>query len=147
MKKSTFLPLFLSAFIFLLSISSCDTSKEKVEKAEKNVIEAKDNLDTAKKNYQADIDNYKRITADRIAANEKSILELNAKVAKEKKEAKADHLQKVAELEKKNEDMKKKLENYKAEDNDKWTVFKIEFNNEMDNLEKSIKELISKDKK
>jgi hypothetical protein len=42
--------------------------------------------------------------------------------------------------------MKNKLNSYKDDGNDKWKTFKMEFNKEMDDLGKSIKDLTTKDK-
>ena len=125
----------------------CSSPSEKVEKAQDQVVEANNNLDTAIKNYQADINAYRIETANRIAANELAIAKFNVKIANEKKEAKADYLKKIAALEKRNADMKIKLADYKEDGDDKWKTFKAEFNKEMDDLGKSIKDLVTKDKK
>jgi hypothetical protein len=125
----------------------CSSPAEKVEKAQEQVVEANNNLDTAIKNYQADINAYRIETANRIAANELAIANFNEKIANEKKEAKADYLKKIAALEKRNADMKIKLAEYKEDGDDKWKTFKAEFNKEMDDLGKSIKDLVTKDKK
>jgi hypothetical protein len=124
----------------------CSSPSEKVEKAQDQVVEANNNLDTAIKNYQADINAYRIETANRIAANELAIAKFNVKIANEKKEAKADYLKKIAALEKRNADMKIKLADYKEDGDDKWKTFKAEFNKEMDDLGKSIKDLTTKDK-
>jgi phosphoenolpyruvate-protein kinase (PTS system EI component) len=143
MKKSIFnITLILGAF--LIAISSCSTPAEKVEKAEDKVTEAKNNLDSAIKDYQTDINTYRLATAERIAANEKSIKEFNLRIANDKKEAREEYLKKINALEKKNTDMKKRLDDYKADGNDKWKTFKMEFSKEMDDLGNSIKDLTSK---
>jgi hypothetical protein len=104
-------------------------------------------IDTAIKNYQADINAYKIETASKIAANELSIKNFNSKIENEKKELRASYLSKIEMLEKKNRDLKNKLDNYQDDGNDKWRTFKAEFGKEMDDLGKSIKDLASKDNK
>ena len=130
--------------ILIIVLSSCSTPAEKVEKAENKVTEANKNLDGAIKDYQTDINSYRLATAERIASNEKSIKAFNLRIANDKKEAREEYLKKINALEKKNTDMKKRLDDYKAEGNDKWKTFKMEFNKEMDDLGNSIKDLTSK---
>jgi len=89
---------------------------------------------------------YRIETANRIIANEKAISDFNAKIAKEKKQKRAEYLEDIAKLEKKNTEMKVKLNSYKDNGSDKWKIFKMEFIKEMDDLGKSIKDLTTKDK-
>jgi hypothetical protein len=123
----------------------CSSSAEKVENAQEQVVEANNNLDTAIKNYQADMNAYRIETANRIAANELAIAKFNVKIANEKTEAKADYLKKIAALEKRNAEMKVKLQDYKDDGDSKWKTFKVEFSKEMDDLGESIKDLTTKD--
>jgi len=127
-------------------VISCASPEEKVEKAENEVVEANDKLDSAIKNYKEDMAAYRIETANQIANNEKMIADFNLKIAKKKKAIKADYLEDIAALEKKNTDMKMKLNRYKDDGNDKWRTFKSEFSKEMDDLGESIKDLTSKDK-
>jgi hypothetical protein len=144
MKKSI-VQLAVSAFSIAFIAISCASPAEKVENAQDQVVEANNNLDTAIKNYQADINAYRIETANRIAANELAIAKFNVKIANQKKEAKADYLKKIAALEKRNTDMKIKLQDYKDDGDTKWKTFKAEFNKEMEDLGKSIKDLTTKD--
>jgi len=94
--------------------------------------------------YLADIENYRLETAKRIAANEQAIAEFNAGIEHEKKAVRAEHKKKIAELEQKNREMKKKLADYKAEGKEKWEIFKAEFSHDMDNLGKAFKNITVK---
>lgn len=146
MKKSI-LVIAASTFITGAILTSCNTSAEKVENAQNNVTEANKDLDKANKEYLADIENYKKETADKIAANDQSITEFNVRIENEKKEAKADYKKKIAELEQKNSDMKKKMDDYKAEGKEKWEIFKTEFSHDMDELGNAFKDLTVKNVK
>jgi len=88
--------------------------------------------------------NYKTESLDKIAANEKSIAEFNARTEHEKKEAKADYKAKIAELEQRNTDMKKKMDDYKEDGKENWEKFKVDFNLEMDELNQSFTEFKDK---
>jgi lipopolysaccharide export LptBFGC system permease protein LptF len=144
MKKS-YMSLLLSFFLTTILLISCASPSEKVENAKEDVVDANNKLDTAIKNYQADINAYKIETASKIAANELAIKNFNSKIEYEKKELRASYLSKIEVLEKKNRDLKNKLDNYQDDGNDKWRTFKAEFGKEMDDLGKSIKDLASKD--
>jgi preprotein translocase subunit SecF len=143
MKKSIWS---LSVFVFAASIifTSCDTPAQKVENAESNVVEAKEELVQAQQDYLADVESYKQQTAEKIAANKQSIAEFNARAEAEKKEVQADYKAKIAELEKKNNDLKLKLDTYKVESKSQWETFKIEFSREMDQIAATLKDLTAK---
>lgn len=125
-------------------VTGCNTPAEKVEKAQQEVDEANNKLDKVTDEYQADIAKYRLEATKRIAANEKSIAEFNARIDDQKKVAKADYTIKIAELEKKNTDMKKKMDDYKEDGKDKWEKFKLEFNHDLEELGKAFKDLTVK---
>jgi len=129
-----------------LVYTSCKSSSEKVESAEAKVTEAEQDLIDAQQEYRVDVDNYRMQTASTIEANNRNIAEFNARIEKEKSQVKAEYRQKIADLEAKNNEMKKKLDGYQAEGKDQWESFKNEFNRDMDQLGKSISDLTSKNK-
>ena len=64
--KKTILATAASVFIAGVILTSCHTAAEKVENAQNNVKEAKKELDSANKEYLADIENYRKETAEKI---------------------------------------------------------------------------------
>lgn len=146
MKKSR---VTLTAIILMVGAIaiSCNTPSEKVAIAKSDVEKAIDTLDKANEEYVSDIERYRKETADKVDANQKSIAEFNARIENDKKEAKADYKKKIAELEEKNSDMKKKMDDYKANGKDNWEKFKAEFNHDMDEIGKSFKDLTVKNVK
>ncbi len=138
------IPNLIIAFISITTLAflvSCKSPAEKVEKAEEEVTEANQNLEKANEEYLNDVEAYRLQTADKIAANEKNIIEFNARIEAKKKDANADYKKKVAELDKKNNDMKKKMADYKASGKENWENFKTEFNHDMDALGQAFKDL------
>ena len=133
MKKSI---LILATLVFVTSsiLISCDTASEKVVNAEKNVMEANQDLDNANIEYLAEVEKYRKETEDKITANNKSITEFKARIAGEKAEAQVAYNQKIIVLEQKNSDLKKKMDVFKAESKEQWENFKIEFSKDMDEL-------------
>ncbi len=121
-------------------IQSCNSSAEKVEIAQDKLIEANKNLEEANEAYLADIDIYRQETAKRFAANEKSIADFKARVENQKREARVDYNKKIVELEQKNGDFKKLMDDYEAEGAANWEQFKAEFGRNMDELGKAFKD-------
>jgi predicted RNase H-like nuclease (RuvC/YqgF family) len=146
MKKNTIVA-FVFIFIAGIAIVGCDTPGQKVENAQNDVAEANRNLEKANEEYLADIESYRKETADKITDNEKSIAEFKARVEDQKRDAKQDYQDKITALEQKNSDMKKKLEDYKAEGKDKWETFKTDFSKSMVDLGNSFKDLTAKSSK
>jgi hypothetical protein len=140
MKKSRVTLTALLLVVGAIAIS-CNTPSEKVAIAKSNVLKANDALDRANEEYVADIERYRQETADKVAANQKSIEEFNARIENDKKEARADYKKKIAGLEQKNTDMKKRMDDYKADGKNNWDKFKTEFNHDMDEIGKSLKDL------
>lgn len=146
MKKSIF-AMATAILIMSVAFTSCNTSSQKVENAENNVIEANEDLDKANQEYLDEIESYRRETADKIAANNRSIEEFNARIENEKEQARAEYRKEIAALEQKNSDMKKKMDDYKAEGKDKWEKFKTEFSRDMDELGNAFRGLTVKNVK
>jgi predicted small secreted protein len=145
--KKSILTLAASALLAGAILTSCNTPAQKVENAEENVAAANEALNEANEAYQKEIDSYRREADEKIAANNKSIAEFNARIALEKKDAQDDYRRQIATLEQKNSDMKKKMDDYKAEGKDKWEKFKTEFGRDMDELGKAFKDLTVKNVK
>jgi chromosome segregation ATPase len=87
------------------------------------------------------METYRKETEAKIAANNESIAAFNARIDSKKAEAKTDYKNRIAELENKNTDMKKRLDEYKADGKDNWEIFKLEFSRDMEELGKAFKDL------
>lgn len=143
MKKSIFtlaLTMFVAGTIFI----SCNSSAKKEDAAKAKVEEAAQNLDQAKEDYNKQYDKFKIESDEKITANEKSIAELKEHTKNMKKEAKAKYEKTIADLEQKNEVMKEKVKDYKDDGKENWQSFKNEFNYDMDELGKALKDLTVK---
>ena len=134
-------------FATSLVLTACNTPAEKVEHAQENVTEANNDLNKANEAYLADVETYRIETTNKINSNNQSIIDFNARIDGQKNEAKADYRKKVAELETKNSDMKKRMEDYKADSKENWESFKTEFNHDMDELGNAFRDLTIDNKK
>ena len=119
----------------------CNSSSKNLEEAQEEVVDAHNELDQANLDYDADMENYKLETTKTIEANNQSIAEFKVRIANEKKEKKAEYEAKINELDQKNSDMKKKLDEYQADGKEKWEAFKIEFSRDMNELGLAFKDL------
>ncbi|MBP1644621.1 MAG: hypothetical protein H6Q16_196 [Bacteroidetes bacterium] len=140
--------------IFILSITmlmsgtilvGCLSSDEKVEAARNNVNDANKEVQIANQELsQAKQDSillFRQEAAERISMNKKSIADFKLKISKENKIQKAKNEKRLAELEKRNNLLEKSLADYKDDEKTKWSEFKIEFNNDLDELGKAFKNL------
>ncbi len=139
MKKSTVV-LFFVTLAAGAAFTSCSTPAEKVENAKENVAEANKDLEKANNAYLVDIENYRRESDAKIEANNQSIIEFKKRIESEKKSAREEYNKTIVDLEAKNSDMKKKMDEYKADTKENWEKFKSEFNTDMDNLGQSFKD-------
>lgn len=144
MKKSI---LVTTLFVYALIVGACSSPTKNVEDAKTDVVEANKELDDAQAEYMADMAKYKTETAEKIAANELIIKDFNARIASQKKDAQVEYKQKVASLEQKNTDMKKKMDDYKLDGKENWEKFKTEFNHDMDELGEAFKDFTVKNVK
>ena len=136
MKKGILIVLVVALITYAMT-TSCNTPAQKLENAEENVKEANKELDDAARENQAymdDILKYREERADRIEYNEQLIADYKLRIQNEKAEIRDSYLRKISELEQKNIEMKNRLKTYKIEGREKWELFKIEFNRDMDEL-------------
>jgi hypothetical protein len=131
-------------FIVAVIITSCASPAEKVENAQNGVTQANNALDKANQAYLADIETSKREADARAAANDSSIARFRARIATEKQETKDAYEKKIAELDQKNRDMKKEMDDYKADGQDNWDKFKSKFSEESNAFAESVKDFMKK---
>ena len=143
----TYLKYTLITCTALILFVGCNRSTEKVENAEENVLEAKENLAQAEDDYQMEVFNFKVATNEKITANEKLLEDLNKEIKVAKKELKATYQNEITKLEQKNAKMKQRMLDYKEDGNEKWQSFKSEYNHDMDELGRALKEFTVNNKK
>ena len=114
------------------------TVRDKLKDARENDINAHEEL-TQK--LTDSIQNFKTESQEKSDINEKLITEFRERRPIFQDELVAKYLSKVDELERKNSEMKRKLDEYKMEGQGKWISFKHDFNHDMNGLEKALKDL------
>lgn len=127
--------------------TSCKSSSDNVEEKQEDVNDANENLDKAQIEFEKDLEFYRKSKFQSIEENEKSISELKAEYESDKKETKEEYTAKIEALEKTNKSLKLKMEEYKPSNYDSWKKFEREFNHEMDEFGKAIKDFMANRKK
>jgi hypothetical protein len=115
-------------------------ARENLKEEQKDVVDAKQDLKEAQKDSVSDYQSFKKESELKIKDNEKSIADLKVKSSKISEKNQAAYQKKVGELEQKNTKLKNDLANYQEGTLDKWTSFKTEFNHDINELGKAIKE-------
>ena len=132
-------------------MTSCNNSptakEEDVKEATQDLMDAKVNLDQAEQDSINDFIAYKESIQLKLVENQKEIDDLKLKItSKGKVERDIDEVE-INKLEKRNSDLRLKIENYEQGPAQKWALFKVDFNNELDDLGKSISEMADRNKK
>lgn len=156
MKKSIF-ALAFTALMIATVLVSCQSSAKKEETAKDNLQKAQEDLDEVQ--YDAAMAAQKKAaiakewqtlknnTQATINENEIRIAELKVKIKKTGKDIDSLYAKKIDQLEQKNKDIKAKIETYKNDKNSDWESFKREYNHDMDELGKALKDITVDNKK
>ncbi len=146
--KKVFLSLAVAAFMAGTISSSFGQAPDKESmKARENLKEEKHDVVVATKDLQVaqkdSVAEYQQLTKEsnaKFSENEKSITDLRARIAKNNSKNQGTDQKKVTLLEQKNNDLKKELADYKVEGQTKFSSFKSEFNKDLDQLAKELKD-------
>ncbi len=150
--KSTAVAVIFAGVFF----SSCQSSAEKSDTADAKVQDAKEDLKEAQKDANiaaqkaVEAEEWKVFKADtelKIKNNETIIADLKAKMKVTGKKLDAVYAKSIDDLEQKNKDLKNRMDVYGNNTQSDWNAFKREFNHDMDELGKALKDLTVNNKK
>lgn len=144
-------------FVMILgiSINSCQSPAEKVDEAKINVTEAKQDLQQAQSEADSKVikiadelqwKTFKDETEVKIKDNEKLIKSIKAKMSNKDKAKDVAYSNQIDALEMENAKFKDRMYNYEINKSD-WESFKLEFNHDMDELGKALKDFSVNNKK
>jgi Flp pilus assembly protein CpaB len=115
-------------------------ARENLKEEKKDVVIAKQDLKVAQKDS---ISEYQKLTKEseiKFKSNEKSISDLRAAITKNNSKEQATDQKKLSLLEDKNNSLKKELADYKVLGQKEFTAFKTEFNRDLVQLAKDLKD-------
>jgi hypothetical protein len=129
------------AIVVVLIHSGCASPTKDEVKTPANVEQAEKDLIEAQKAYTLEVDLFKKDMEVKIAANEKTIAEMKAKRKNDGSANQESYNERIAELEQKNADLKKRISEFKEDNQQKWQSFKTEFSHDMDDLGTALKNI------
>lgn len=134
--------------LFMTSCNNSPTAKEEdVQEATQDLIDAEADLEQAEYDSISDFNIFKESIQLKLVENQNVIDDLKLKItSKGKVERDIDEVE-INKLEKRNTDLRLKIENYEQGPEQKWELFKVDFNNELDNLGQSISDMADRNKK
>jgi hypothetical protein len=115
-------------------------ARENLKEEKKDVVVAKQDLKVAQKDS---VSEYQKLTKEselKFKSNEKAIANLRAAITKNNSKEQATDQKKVSLLEDKNNSLKKELADYKVLGQAQFKSFKAEFNRDLDQLAKELKD-------
>jgi hypothetical protein len=124
----------LSAAIIAASFNASGQQNAGVEKARKNEAKAQHKLELARLDSAEDFRKFKEQSEKVIAANEQEIIKLKTNKTIGSKEANKKYDKRVLALEKKNNELKKKIEECDDTKTSMWTSFKRTITNSLEDL-------------
>jgi len=133
---------------FMTSCSNSPTAKESnLEQAKQDVIDAQAELDQAENDSISNFNTYKESIQLKLVENQELISDLKMKISsKAKVERDIDQVE-INKLESRNAELKLKIENYELGPEQRWALFKVDLNNELDELGKSISRMAERNQK
>lgn len=141
---------FTTIILGLLTISCNNSSTDKeegVREATQDLMDAKADLDQAESDSINDFIAYKEIIQLKLVENQQAIDDLKQRVnSKGKVERDIDEVE-INKLEKRNTELMLKIQNYEQGPEQKWELFRVDFNNELDDLGKSISSMADRNMK
>lgn len=136
MNKSIVILAILTGIIF----TSCKTAQQKEEMAKENVINANQDLKDTKISNANEWLTFKRESQEKILDNEKRITKLKVEMNKPGSTFDGLYRTRIEKLEAKNTELKMKLDSYNGNETE-WNTFKNDFNRDIDEIGKNIKDL------
>ncbi len=143
------------AVILGISITSCQSPAEKVDEAKSHVADAKQDLQQAQKEADSEVikiadelqwKTFKDETEIKIKDNEILIKSLKAKRSNKDQALDVAYSNQINALELENSNFKDRMNKYETNKSD-WESFKREFNHDMDELGKALKDFSVNNKK
>lgn len=115
-------------------------ARENLKEEKKDVVVAKEDLKIAKQDSLSDYQMLSKESAIKLKNNEKCIADLRTAITAKNSKDQAEDQKKVSLLEVKNNNLRKELADYKVEGSTKFTAFKSEYNKDLDQLAKELKD-------
>ena len=128
--------------VMSISILACKSAAQKETAARQNVADANRDLEKTKEKNAADWKVFKSEAEAKILSNDQRIAELKIKANKPGNTYDSVYRNRIEKLQSKNSELKLKINNYDRSQTD-WQTFKSDFNREMDEIGKNLKDIFN----
>ncbi len=137
-----------TGFCLAILLVACQQPEKKVETAKEKVADAKQDLKEAKREVRAEWQEnwlkFKRDNDKEIADAERRIIDLRKEVNGVDTRYRAKYNVRIDELEKRNNELRDRVNNYRDEGDVRWGEFKEGMKHDMDDLKSSLKNITIK---
>ncbi len=127
-----------TACFVTIALTSCQFFTQRPESSEDRLTATEKKIIRAHYLHVAEVINYKKAIAAKIAANEKRINDYKISISNKSKSYTAEYKEPISVLDRKNCSLKKRISEYKEAGPQKWQLFKKEFSIDMESLDKSL---------
>ncbi len=142
MKVISLSTLIATGLCLALVLAACEKPEEKVKEAKNEVAEANQDLKEATREvraqWQEDWLKFKRDSDEEIAINERRIIQLRKEVNDIDTRYRAKYTTLIDDLERRNNERRDRVNNYKDEGDERWEQFKKDMQRETDDLKSSL---------
>lgn len=104
---------------------------------------AEQQLEKEETEYMRDVENFRFETRYKVGANNQRIIEFKRRIESKKLKARAVYKNYIASLDQRNTDLKKRMDDYKADTEESWHAFKDDFNQDMNELGSALNNFFS----
>lgn len=127
--------------ILVILLGACTTTKaEKVDQASEDVQNSQDDLDRANRNYAKEVALYRTSIESDLRENKLKIAKLQDQKTGLKGEVLGFRNEKIAVMRKRNDELELRIRQYRVENKEYWKEFRHEFDTDMSELEKLLKD-------
>lgn len=127
--------------VLAILLVACTTTKaEKVDEASENVQNSQDDLDKANENYAKEVAVYRTSIESDLRENKLKIVKFQDQKISAREEVLEVRNEKIAAMRKRNDELELRMRQYRGDNKENWKEFRHEFDNDMSELEKSLKD-------
>jgi hypothetical protein len=127
--------------ILVVLLAACTTSKADTGETSKDVQYSPDDLDRANKQYAAEVAVCRVSAESALRENKLKIAKLQDQKTALKEEALIVRNEKIAAIRKSNDELELRMRQYRGANRENWGMFKREFDSDMIQLGKSLRDL------
>ena len=146
--RTAFVRVMTPAFCVGLALTGCQKSDARIEEAKEKVVDARQELKEIRRDVRADWQEdwvkFKRDNDQDVASNERRTIDLRREVAAIETRHRAKYSDRITELERRNYELRDRVNNCKDEGDVQWQAFKKSMKLDMDNLKSSLKNVTIK---